>query len=219
MARKKIVLVIVEGPSDEVALGMALSQVYDKDFIYVHIMHGDITTRRGVSSKNIVAKLGNEVTAYAKSQHYKASDFKQIIHIVDTDGVYIPDDNIMEKENYLDIRYENEGIYTNNKASVMTRNQQKIPYSLYYMSCNLDHVLYDKQNSTDKDKENDAYVFAKKYKGKVEAFKEFICKSPFSVTGDYKGSWDYIEKDLNSVNRYTNLCICIENELESRMMS
>lgn len=234
MARKKIVLVIVEGPSDEVALGMALSQVYDKDFIYVHIMHGDITARRGVSSKNIVAKLGNEVTAYAKSQHYKASDFKQIIHIVDTDGAYIPDDNIMEKENYLDIRYENDGIYTNNKASVMTRNQQKrdnlyrlrscgiiwtIPYSLYYMSCNLDHVLYDKKNSTDKDKENDAYVFAKKYKGKVEAFKEFICKSPFSVTGDYKGSWDYIEKDLNSVNRYTNLCICIENELESRMMS
>lgn len=234
MARKKIVLVIVEGPSDEVALGMALSQVYDKDFIYVHIMHGDITALRGVSSKNIVAKLGNEVTAYAKSQHYKASDFKQIIHIVDTDGAYIPDDNIMEKENYLDIRYENDGIYTNNKASVMTRNQQKrdnlyrlrscgiiwtIPYSLYYMSCNLDHVLYDKKNSTDKDKENDAYVFAKKYKGKVESFKEFICKSPFSVTGDYKGSWDYIEKDLNSVNRYTNLCICIENELESRMMS
>ena len=234
MARKKIVLVIVEGPSDEVALGMALSQVYDRDFIYVHIMHGDITARRGVSSKNIVAKLGNEVTAYAKSQHYKASDFKQIIHIVDTDGAYIPDDNIMEKENYLDIRYENDGIYTNNKASVMTRNQQKrdnlyrlrscgiiwtIPYSLYYMSCNLDHVLYDKKNSTDKDKENDAYVFAKKYMGKVESFKEFICKSPFSVTGDYKGSWDYIEKDLNSVNRYTNLCICIENELESRMMS
>ncbi|SFH89803.1 hypothetical protein SAMN05216405_6153 [Lachnospiraceae bacterium NLAE-zl-G231] len=234
MARKKIVLVIVEGPSDEVALGMALSQIYDKDFIYIHIMHGDITTRRGVSSKNIVAKLGNEVTAYAKSQHYKASDFKQIIHIVDTDGAYIPDDNIMEKENYLDIQYENDGIYTNNKASVMTRNQQKrdnlyrlrscgiiwtIPYSLYYMSCNLDHVLYDKQNSTDKDKENDAYVFAKKYKGKVESFKEFICKSPFSVTGDYKGSWDYIEKDLNSVNRYTNLCICIENELESRMKS
>ena len=101
LARKKIVLVIVEGPSDEVALGMALSQVYDKDFIYVHIMHGDITTRRGVSSKNIVAKLGNEVTAYAKSQHYKASDFKQIIHIVDTDGAYIPDDNIMEKENLI----------------------------------------------------------------------------------------------------------------------
>lgn len=233
MARKKIVLVIVEGLSDDVALGMALNQVYDKDFIYVHIMHGDITTRRGVSSQNIVAKIGKDITDYAKSQHYKASDFKQIIHIVDTDGAYIPDDNIMEKENCLDIQYESDGIYTNNKAGVVTRNQQKrdnlyrlrscgtiwsIPYRLYYRSCNLDHVLYNKQNSTDKDKENDAYAFAKKYKGKVKAFEEFICQSPFSVTGDYKESWDYIEKDLNSVNRYTNLCICIENELGSRIM-
>ncbi|WP_321004643.1 hypothetical protein [Eisenbergiella porci] len=234
LARKKIVLVIVEGPSDDVALGMALSQVYDKDFIYVHIMHGDITTRRGVSSQNIVAKIGKDVTDYAKSKHYKASDFKQIIHIVDTDGAYIPDDNIMESENYLDIQYENDGIYTNNKAGVVTRNQQKrdnlyklrscgtiwsIPYRVYYMSCNLDHVLYGKPNSTDKDKENDAYAFAKKYRNKVVEFVEFICKSSFSVTGDYKESWNYIEKDLNSVNRYTNLCICIENELDSKMMT
>lgn len=234
MARKKIVLVIVEGPSDDIALGMALSQVYDKDFIYVHIMHGDITTRRGVSSQNIVAKIGKDVTDYAKSQHYKASHFKQIIHIVDTDGAYIPDDNIMEKGNYLDIQYESDGIYTNNKAGVVTRNQQKrdnlyrlrrcgtiwsIPYRVYYMSCNLDHVLYGKLNSTDKDKENDAYAFAKKYRNKVEEFVDFICKSSFSVTGDYKESWNHIEKDLNSVNRYTNLCICVENELDNKMMT
>jgi hypothetical protein len=232
LARKKIVLVIVEGPSDDVALGTALSKVYDKDAIYVHIMHGDITTKRGVKSQNIVAKIGNDVTDYAKSQHYKASDFKQIIHIVDMDGAYIPDDNIVEKENCLDVQYESDGIYTNNKAGIVIRNQQKrdnlyrlrscgtiwsIPYRIYYMSCNLDHVLYKKQNSTDEDKENDAYAFAKKYKDKVEEFEEFICESSFSVIGDYKESWEYIEKDLNSVNRHTNLCICIENELESRM--
>lgn len=230
MARKKIVLVIVEGLSDDVALGMALSQVYDKDSIYVHIMHGDITTRRGVSSQNIVAKIGNDVIAYAKSQHYKASDFKQIIHIVDMDGAYISDDDIVEKDDCLDLRYENDGIYTNHKVGIVMRNRQKrdnlyrlrscgtiwaIPYRVYYMSCNLDHVLYDKRNSSDEDKENDAYMFAKKYKGKVEEFKKFICKSSFSVVGDYKGSWGYIEKDLNSVNRYTNLCICIEDEMKS----
>lgn len=130
------------------------------------------------------------------------------------------------KKNCLDIQYESDGIYTNNKAGIETRNQQKrdnlyrlrscgtiwsIPYRVYYMSCNLDHVLYDKQNSTNRDKENDAYAFAKKFKGKAEEFEEFICKSPFSVIGDYKESWDYIEKDLNSVNRHTNLSICIEN--------
>lgn len=231
MARKKIVLVIVEGPSDDVALGMTLSKVYDKDTIYVHIMHGDITTKRGIKSQNIVAKLGNDVTTYAKSQHYKASDFKQIIHIVDMDGAYIPDNKILEKKNCLEIQYESDGIFTNNKVGIIKRNQQKkdnlyrlrscgtiwaIPYRVYYMSCNLDHVLYDKQNSTDETKENDAYAFAKKYKDNVEEFEEFICNSPFSVNGDYKESWEYIEKDLNSVNRHTNLCICIEEELESK---
>lgn len=36
MARKKIVLVIVEGPSDNAALGVMLNQVYDKDSVYVY---------------------------------------------------------------------------------------------------------------------------------------------------------------------------------------
>lgn len=49
MARKKIVFVIVEGASDESALGVLLSQIYDKDSVYVHIMHGDITAKKGVS--------------------------------------------------------------------------------------------------------------------------------------------------------------------------
>ena len=47
MARKKIVFVIVEGPSDDEALGVLFSKVYDKDSVYVHIMHGDITSQQG----------------------------------------------------------------------------------------------------------------------------------------------------------------------------
>jgi hypothetical protein len=34
-----------------------------------------------------------------------------------------------------------------------------IPYQAYYMSCNLDHVLYNKLNSTDDDKEDDALQY------------------------------------------------------------
>ena len=44
MARKKIVFVIVEGPSDEEALGVVLSKLYSNDEVYVHITHGDITS-------------------------------------------------------------------------------------------------------------------------------------------------------------------------------
>ena len=44
MPRKKIVLIIVEGPSDQEALGAVLSNLYPSDQIYLHIVHGDITT-------------------------------------------------------------------------------------------------------------------------------------------------------------------------------
>lgn len=234
MARKKIVFVIVEGSSDDTALGVALNQVYNKDSVYVHIMHGDITTERGVTPENIITKVGNAVRNYAKSNHYKAKDFKQIIHIVDTDGVYLADDKIMEDQTCQEIRYESDGIYTKNPQGIRARNEQKrdnlfrlrsngrvwnIPYRVYYMSCNLDHVLHNKRNSTEEEKENDSYAFAKKYKDRVEDFIHFICESSFSLSGDFKKSWEHIERGMNSIERYTNLGICLEDEIESQKLS
>lgn len=92
-----------------------------------------------------------------------------------------------------------------------------IPYRVYYMSCNLDHVLHDKRNSSDDEKENDAYVFAKKYRNDVSGFVKFINNSFFSVKGDFKDSWNHIEKEQNSLERYTNLCVCIEEEIQNAM--
>ena len=227
LARRKVVFVIVEGASDETALGITLNQVFDKESVHVHIMHGDITTRTGVTSQNIVAKVGNEVRAYAKSNHYKASDFKQIIHIVDTDATYLTEEKILEDQECEELSYQDDGIHTNDVGKVVSRNKQKsenlyrlrscgniwgVPYRVYYMSCNLDHVLYDKRNSTDEEKEQDAYTFAKAYKNNVEAFMNFMCKSSFSVKGDFKESWEFIEEDMHSVERYTNLPICLMEE-------
>lgn len=38
MARKKIVFVIVEGPSDDTALGVLLSKIFDKDMVHTFRM-------------------------------------------------------------------------------------------------------------------------------------------------------------------------------------
>ena len=229
LARKKVVLVIVEGASDDTALGVALNQVFDKDSVYIYIMHGDITTRKGVNSQNVVSKIGDSVKGYAKSQHYKASDFKQIIHIVDTDAAYISDSNIIEDTTLEEVIYEEDGIHTANVEAIKERNKTKrdnlyrlrtqgkvwgVPYRGYYMSCNLDHVLHNKRNSTDEEKENDAYAFAKKYKGDRDGFVKFITESSFSVMGDFKESWNFIEKGMSSIERYTNLCICIKKEID-----
>ena len=231
LARRKIVFVIVEGASDDTALGIALNQVFDKESVYIHIMHGDITTRTGVDSQNIVSKVGNEVKSYAAANHYKAIDFKQIIHIVDTDAAYLYDDKILEDLECMELSYQDDGIHTNNVSKVVDRNKQKtdnlyrlrscgniwnIPYRVYYMSCNLDHVLYGKRNSTDEEKENDAYAFAKKYKDNVNAFLEYMCESSFSVKGDFKDSWQFIEKDMRSIERHTNLPICLLEEIQDK---
>lgn len=227
MARRKIVFVIVEGASDETALGVMLKQVFDKDSVYVYIMHGDITTRDGINPQNIVAKVGNEIKTYAASNHYKAKDFKQIIHIVDTDAVYLSKEKIVLDLQCKELLYQSDGIHADNIEKAVSRNKQKrenlyrlrgcgtiwkIPYRVYYMSCNLDHVLYDKRNSTDEEKEQDAYIFARKYKNNVGAFMDFICRSSFSITGDYRKSWEFIEEDTHSIERYTNLPICLEHD-------
>ena len=125
MARKKVVLVIVEGTSDDTALGIGLSQVFDRDKVYIHIMHGDITTRKGITAANIVSKIGNVVRTYAKSQHYRADDFKQIIHIVDTDGAFIPDEKIFGDADLNGVMYASDGIYAADVEAIKWRNVQK----------------------------------------------------------------------------------------------
>lgn len=83
-----------------------------------------------------------------------------------------------------------------------------IPYKIYYMSSNLDHVLYNEFNLTDDEKENKAHEFHGKYRKNVADFYSFISDSNFSVQGNYLGTWDFIKKDKNSLCRHTNLGLC-----------
>ena len=105
MARKKIIFVMVEGPSDGDSLGVLLNRLYKDEAVYIHVMHCDITTKNGVNATNIYTKVGDEVKEYAKLNKFKDSDFKEIIHIVDTDGAYIPDESIVEDKTHQQAFY------------------------------------------------------------------------------------------------------------------
>ena len=58
MARRKIVLVIVEGPSDADSLELYFSKFFDSNTVHMKIMYGDITSKRGINQSNIKARLG-----------------------------------------------------------------------------------------------------------------------------------------------------------------
>ncbi|MFA9465950.1 MAG: hypothetical protein ACERKN_16840 [Velocimicrobium sp.] len=226
MARKKIIFVIVEGPSDEEALGVILSKIFNSNAVYVHIMRCDITTQNGNTPSNVINKVCDEIKQYARDNHFNKIHFQEIIHLVDTDGAYISEELVIEDNTLPDHVYSPNIITTPNKQGITQRNVQKsanlnklasrneiweLPYQIYYMSCNLDHVLYDKINSTNAEKERDSFHFAKQYKADVQGFLAYICESDFSIMTDYKQSWEYIKTDSNSLKRYTNLGLCFNN--------
>ena len=224
---KKVVFVIVEGPSDETALGLILEKIFDSEKVYVYVTFGDITTKRGTHSDNVVRKIEECVRQYRTQYHLQKTDFLGIIHIVDTDGAFVPNTCVVEDRTAEDTIYTEAEIRTNDKTKIELRNKQKrenigrlsvvkdissIPYRIFYMSSNLDHVLYDCQMSTDEEKEENSYQFAKKYRTDIEGFLEFISTSPFSVQGTYKGSWIFIKEGRNSLQRYTNLGLCLSTK-------
>lgn len=224
LARRKIVFVIVEGPSDQDALELLLNRIFDSNRVFVHVAYGDITSKAGNNATNILRKVTDEIIRYANNNHFSKSFFQRVIHIVDMDGTYVSEDCIIEDETAQKTIYSLDAIKTANRNAIIVRNQIKsknidklsetpviwgeIPYSTYYMSCNLDHVLYNKQNSSDDEKEKDSYRFARKYEFDIEGFKEFISNSDFSVGGDYISSWKYIRQEKHSLERHTNLSLC-----------
>ncbi len=147
----------------------------------------------------------------------------QIIHIVDTDGAYIDDSDIKEDSQALHPIYTEENIRSRSPDAISKRNRQKrgcidklqstmelwkIPYRVYYMSCNLDHVLYGSGNLNRKDKLIKAFSFAKRYSDNLDEFLEFINSPVIKVSDDYTESWNYIRKGRHSLSRCSNLSLC-----------
>ena len=85
-----------------------------------------------------------------------------------------------------------------------------IPYRVYFMSCNLEHVLHDKMNYDIEEKNALALRFARHYRQDVEGFKAFIADSLFSLKGEYVDTWKAIDTDLESLKRHTNLGLAWE---------
>ena len=56
MESKKVVLFIVEGPSDQSALSVILSKVFDQDEVYVYVVHGDVTAENGATPQTSCAR-------------------------------------------------------------------------------------------------------------------------------------------------------------------
>lgn len=146
--KKKIVLFLVEGKSEQNALQVIIPKLYaqvDESIEVLSAMEeredgdnpgGDITSMFGVTPENIERKIDElffhpfflETGLYPK-------DISEVIHLVDTDGAYIDDSHIRQDESLPEhkIVYKDDGIYTLNADSIVKRNIRK--------RANLNHLI------------------------------------------------------------------------------
>lgn len=218
MKTKKVISFIVEGITDKTSLGGIMDKLVDNEKVRFYISDGDITSDKFTNTRNAVEKVNEHVKRFLNNYSFMKSDLLQIIHLVDTDGAYISNDSIHvdDVEHFI---YSTESITAKSIELVIKRNNRKkqvmdrlascpkiskIPYRIYYFSCNLEHVLHNEINLDDNLKFEYAEKFSDSFYKREREFIDFIKDEEFAVKGNFKETWDFIKIDNNSLNRYTN---------------
>lgn len=231
MVNNKILLFIVEGPSDEQSLAPALEKIISHS-VRFKVIHSDITCDFDSNVQNIekrIKKMGVK-KFLEENQQFSERDIYGVVHIVDLDGAFAPDEIVVEnnvdRASYYEDRIEIQvgkiddfKATRQNKRNILSHlaeidkikipNGLIVPYAVYYMSSNLDHVLHNKMNSTFQEKQNDSISFGDEYDD-PEKFEAFFNCDEIKVDGTYEETWEYAKRELNSLKRGSNFWLCID---------
>lgn len=213
----------------------------DDSIIEEYELGGDITSSSFVKPENIEKKITTRfITPATKSEGLYPKYIAKIIHIVDIDGVYIPDENVIP----LSSEHErHDGIYYCGEAGIMetpsientrSRNKQKrmnldyllsmqdqkikigsklIPYEIYYFSSNMDHFINNDANLK-RGKRALADKFLRSHLSTPLFCKYFLEDEDSLGKKGYWESWDEIRKGTNSIRRHTNIDCLIRSLME-----
>ena len=112
MSEKSVIAVIVEGPSDESAIGGILKEYFSSEETRFAVVHGDITSDFNTKIENVLLKIDDLIGAVKDKYGYFWEDFLKIIHIGDTDGAFTKGCikqtwKYIEKGNHSLCRYSN----------------------------------------------------------------------------------------------------------------
>ena len=217
---KKVILFIVEGITDKTALGSVLDAILSSEKIHFAITEGDITTKDDVDASNVVRRINEIIKATQERYHFRASDLLEIVHLIDTDGAFIPEGAIVNNPAAKHIQYSLQDIQTSDVQKIADRNCKKLalvnllkargeinkkPYKMFYFSRNQEHVLHnDARDLTTSQKNAVADQFDERYGDAPEAFLEYIKSKEFAVPGNYAETWNFIEDGLHSLERWSN---------------
>lgn len=228
MNSKKFILFIVEGPYDQKEINAILhtsrfEPLLKKYFPWFIRTKGDVTSNKKIKSAR--GELNELVKEFRQRKGpypgIKTYDIQEVVQITDLDGAFIPPDNIYRGEE-LPYQYTDDSIITKDVNNAIHRNKQKterirqlvfetkdidnIPFSIYFVSCDMEHVLFNQRKPTDDQKKQLCQSFRELCDSHPEILEESVFKKGVAAEGNYEESWEYImQPGLESLLRHTNL--------------
>lgn len=246
--RNEIVLFLVEGKSDRLALEYPMSAFYDEidDGYQVFFLTipsgGDITAMLNVTEENVEEEIYEKfIRDFLEIYGFRLGDISRIVQITDMDGAYIPEENVSEydeDEIRNRLTYNKSGIEAVNVYSILRRNEhkarvldylsgldalsmqgEKIPYRIFYFSSNIDDYIHSNANLSSNSKVRKAREFNNKCMSNMNYFVKMFTRDPAACLGmSYSESWGFIKEGTRSLRRHTNLNILIESLMEMSMI-
>jgi hypothetical protein len=228
--KKKVVLLLVEGSCEEVLLYNRLRILFEQHNIRFRIQHGDILYDLDRPEEPIKSVIGNAVNEFMIKSKFCPEDVFCVLHIIDMDGCFIPDDAIVidDKQKELTV-YHVDRItvpHEKQKQQIATRNADRstninimkalntilsaeIDYRMYYFSRNLEHVLFKEPNPEKDRKFPEVERFIEQLEIPIE---DFLQGSMPLLSGadPYTESWDRISERTASLQQYSNVPLLFE---------
>lgn len=217
---KKIILFLVEGSTDSTTLGLVMSRLIETADIRFIVLEGDLCYRYRINPDNASQVIMRPVNNFLKRYRLKKTDIMRIVHVVDTDGAFIPPERVIYGGNE-NAGYQADCILTRSVSSLRARNEMKtesartlvalsavdgIPYSFYYFSRNVEHALHGRAETVcGREKRELSEAFENTYADHPELFVELVKSRGVAVRGSYRKTWEYIFRGINSLKRGTNI--------------
>lgn len=242
-SEKKVVLFLVEGPTDETAISGPVSLLLnDPARPDTAVFHGDITVADIMHSggHRIKGNVRDTVKAFVEDYlgrskpGYSAKDIHCIVHIIDADGAFVDDSMVVEAPEGSGLSYEGDRIKTPDPASFRERNARKrdamrrlsgigaltinrikVRYCAFFMSRNLEHALYGVERDLDSStKERLAQAFYRECQNDPGFFVRRLEASKGWASGSFSETWGALEDGANSLRRGTNLSLLFDGSDE-----
>ncbi|MFJ7936688.1 hypothetical protein [Sporosarcina sp. NPDC096371] len=242
---KKVVLILVEGETEETLIAEFLEERFGDLEIMVDVKHGDVlsdwNSKFSVNQTKFI--VSEWVREYLQEMKFLASDLLAVFQLTDTDGCFIPSDQVVVDEQYgKDNYYCDDSICvgsSSKKTLIEERNDKKsqridilntyhqlhlkkskIIYKIFYFSTNLEHVLWDERNEDKANKLHKLDTFIDTPGQTIEALlaQYFTVSDGESTVDVYTNSWNHIKEGVNSLARQTNIPLLV-NFLEEESLA